>query len=50
MRFVGFVYFEGRLLAMEESGDVWELDMHAHGGIPTWKFLSHSPFYRRDEP
>lgn len=43
-KFIGFVYFEGRLLALEEYGDVYELDMHSFNDLPTWRLLSHSPW------
>ncbi len=47
VKFIGFVYYEGRLLCMAEDGDVYELNVH-HPGGPTWSLLSRSPFPRHD--
>lgn len=39
-KFISIVYFEGRLLAFEEYGDVYEYRPYP----PTWRLLSSSPW------
>lgn len=43
--FISVVYFEGRLLAFEKYGDVYEY--RPNGSWPSWSLLSASPWPER---
>lgn len=43
MKFIGFVYYEGRLFAMTDQGAVYELDIHSPGGVQ-WRYIIAGPF------
>src|ERR1039458_5934983 len=42
-KFLSVVYFEGRLIAMTETGDRWEFDPGFRAETATWRFLAEGP-------
>jgi hypothetical protein len=42
-KFLSVVYFEGRLIAMTETGDMWEFDPGFRAETATWRFLVEGP-------
>ena len=41
--FVGFVSHDGRLFALAEDGDVWELLIDGHGNLHCWRLIVCGP-------
>jgi len=42
-KFIAAIHYEGRILMIAETGDVYELDMHGRS-VPTWSLLAYSPW------
>jgi len=42
-KFITAIHYEGRILMIAETGDVYELDMHGRS-VPTWSLLAYSPW------
>lgn len=44
IQFVSLVYFEGKLIAMKENGDLWQYDPQVDG---TWTLLAYGPLHKQ---